>query len=65
MRDHRRAMLGVLLVLALVLLAGGLLGKQSIANAQNNGTPQNSGTTWASVTVLYLSDTRGKIEPCG
>ena len=59
MRDHSRAMPGVLLVLALVLLAGGLLGKQSAANAQNDGS------TWSPVTVLYLSDSRGKIEPCG
>jgi hypothetical protein len=59
MRDHRRATTGALLVLALVLLTGGLLGKQSTANAQN------ADAAWAPVTVLYLSDTRGKIEPCG
>ncbi len=59
MRDHRRAMPGILIALALLLLAGGLLGKQSPANAQNDGA------TWKPVTVLYLSDTRGKIEPCG
>jgi hypothetical protein len=59
MRDLRRAMPGLLLALALVLLAGGLLGKQSTASAQNDGG------AWKPVTVLYLSDTRGKIEPCG
>lgn len=59
MRDHRRAMPGSLLALALVLLAGGMLGKQTPASAQNDGG------TWKPVSVIYLSDTRGKIEPCG
>lgn len=59
MRVHRLAMPGLLLVVALVLLAGGLLIEPpTTASAQNDGG-------WSPVTVLYLSDTRGKIEPCG
>lgn len=59
MRVHRLALPGLLLVVALALLAGGLLTEQpSAARAQNDGG-------WSPVTVLYLSDTRGKIEPCG
>ena len=59
MRDHRRAMPGLLLALALMLLAGGWLAKQSPASAQNDDG------AWKQVTVVYLSDTRGKFEPCG
>jgi hypothetical protein len=59
MRVHRLATPGLLLVLALALLAGGVLIEQPAANAQNDGGK------WSPVTVLYLSDTRGKIEPCG
>jgi hypothetical protein len=59
MRVLRRALPGTLLALALVLLVGGLVIKQPAASAQNEGG------SWSPVTVLYLSDTRGKIEPCG
>jgi len=50
---------GLLLALALMLLAGGWLAKQSPASAQNDDG------AWKQVTVVYLSDTRGKFEPCG
>ena len=59
MRDHRRATPGLLLVFALMLLAGGWLAKPSPASAQNDDG------TWKQVTVLYMSDTRGQFEPCG
>jgi hypothetical protein len=60
MRVHRFAMPGLLLVVALVLLAGGLLIERP-----TRASAQNAGGSWSPVTVLYLSDTRGKIEPCG
>jgi hypothetical protein len=59
MKVQRRALPAVLLVLALALVAGGGLGGHAAANAQGDGAK------WSPVTVLYLSDTRGKIEPCG
>jgi hypothetical protein len=59
MRDHRLAMPGLLLVFVIALLAGGLLIEQPVASAQNDAG------AWSPVTVLYLSDSRGKIEPCG
>jgi hypothetical protein len=59
MREHPRALPGLLIALVVVLAAVGLLVKQPAANAQNRGGG------WNPVTVLYLSDTRGKIEPCG
>lgn len=59
MRDHPRALSGVLVAFVLVLVAAGLLGQQPDARAQSDNK------AWKPVTLLYLSDTRGKIEPCG
>jgi hypothetical protein len=64
MKFQRRAIPAAVLVLALALVAAGGLGGHTAANAQGDGA-KNDGAKWSPVTVLYLSDTRGKIEPCG
>ncbi|PID78490.1 hypothetical protein CSA17_06760 [bacterium DOLJORAL78_65_58] len=49
----------VALLLALGLLMGnGTGGAVKQAHAQDGGN-------WKNVTVLYLNDVKGKIEPCG
>ena len=49
--------------LALMLLAIGVLG---VAAAPRPSLAQeNADGTWVPLTVIYTSDIKGKIEPCG
>ena len=59
MRNLRRKMPVLLAALVLLLVAAGVVSRQPVASAQG------SDPSWKPVTVLYLSDTRGKTEPCG
>jgi hypothetical protein len=59
MLPNRRAFPRAFLLLVLLAAMVALSGRQTPARAANGGS---AGTA---VTVLYMSDTRGKIEPCG
>jgi hypothetical protein len=58
MQPNRRAFPRALFVLVLLAAMVALLARQTPARAA-------SGAAGTAVTVLYMSDTRGKIEPCG
>jgi len=55
-RETRTGRMALLFVLALILTA-------AVAPAVAQDKDENA--DWKQVTVLYMSDVKGKIEPCG
>lgn len=58
-----RIRLSILLLAGLVVLAGGLGG--SAPAGPRTVLAQGSSDAWVPITVLYTSDVKGHIEPCG
>ena len=60
MQQYRRPIAGHLAFLLLVMGAVGLLGSARPSLAQ-----EDADGTWLPLTVIYTSDIKGKVEPCG
>ena len=60
MQQYRRPIAGRLAVLLLVMGAAGLFGSARPSLAQ-----EDADGAWLPLTIIYTSDIKGKIEPCG
>ncbi len=58
-----KALSGALGAVAMLLVLGVLLGDGSGGLADQAFAQE--GGNWKNVTVLYLNDVKGKVEPCG
>jgi len=52
-------------LLGLATLAILLFSVASVPGDSTDGAVYAAGGNWKNVTVLYLNDVKGKIEPCG
>ena len=60
MQQYRRPLAGRLALVLLIAGTAGLLGSARPSLAQ-----EDADGTWLPLTVIYTSDIKGKIEPCG